>query len=74
MIITKVIILYFIQIKHTDDFPSTGTHYMGHSVSDSQSMVSESLLMISMRFGTLADNDITSLCTFSTIREAVSEI
>ena len=26
MIIIKIIILYFIQIRHTDDFPSTGTH------------------------------------------------
>ena len=25
MIIIKIIILYFIQIRHTDDFPSTGT-------------------------------------------------
>ena len=25
MIIIKTIILYFIQITHTDDFPSTGT-------------------------------------------------
>ena len=25
MIITKIIILCFIQIRHTDDFPSTGT-------------------------------------------------
>ena len=25
MIFIKTIILYFIQIKHTDDFPSTGT-------------------------------------------------
>ena len=25
MIIIKTIILYFIQIRHTDDFPSTGT-------------------------------------------------
>ena len=25
MIIIKMIILYFIQIRHTDDFPSTGT-------------------------------------------------
>ena len=25
MIITKIIILYLIQIRHTDDFPSTGT-------------------------------------------------
>ena len=25
MIIIKIIILYFIQILHTDDFPSTGT-------------------------------------------------
>ena len=25
MIITKIIILYFIQIRHSDDFPSTGT-------------------------------------------------
>ena len=24
MIIIKLIILYFIQIRHTDDFPSTG--------------------------------------------------
>ena len=25
MIIIKIIILYFIKIRHTDDFPSTGT-------------------------------------------------
>ena len=25
MIIAKIIILYFIHIRHTDDFPSTGT-------------------------------------------------
>ena len=25
MIIIKIVILYFIQIRHTDDFPSTGT-------------------------------------------------
>ena len=25
MIIIKIIILYFIQIRHTDDIPSTGT-------------------------------------------------
>ena len=25
MIIIKIIIIYFIQIRHTDDFPSTGT-------------------------------------------------
>ena len=25
MIIINIIILYFIQIRHTDDFPSTGT-------------------------------------------------
>ena len=25
MIIIKIIILYFIQIRHTDDFPSTDT-------------------------------------------------
>ena len=25
MIIIKIIILYFIQIRHTDGFPSTGT-------------------------------------------------
>ena len=25
MIIIKIIILYFIQIRHTNDFPSTGT-------------------------------------------------
>ena len=24
MIIIKIVILYFIQIRHTDDFPSTG--------------------------------------------------
>ena len=29
MIIIKIIILYFIQIRHTDDFPSTGTRLVG---------------------------------------------
>ena len=28
MIIIKIIIAYFIQIRHTDDFPSTGTRLM----------------------------------------------
>ena len=28
MIIIKIIIVYFIQIRHTDDFPSTGTRLM----------------------------------------------
>ena len=30
MIITKIIFLYFIQIRHTDDFPSTGTRLVLH--------------------------------------------
>ena len=30
MIIIKIIILYFIQITHTDDFPSTGTGLVRH--------------------------------------------
>ena len=28
MIIIKIIILYFIQIRHTDDFPSKGTRHV----------------------------------------------
>ena len=30
MIIIKIIILYFIQIIHTDDFPSTGIRLVHH--------------------------------------------
>ena len=30
MSIIKIIILYFIQIRHTDDFPSTGTRLVQH--------------------------------------------
>ena len=30
MIIIKTIILYFIQVTHTDDFPSTGTRLVYH--------------------------------------------
>ena len=40
MIIIKIIILYFIQIRHTDDFPPTGTPasnnntvYLFHAIS-----------------------------------------
>ena len=33
MIIIKIIILYFIQIRHTDDFPSTGTRLVLHKTS-----------------------------------------
>ena len=29
MIIMKIIILYFIQIRHTDDIPSMGTRLVG---------------------------------------------
>ena len=32
MIIIKIIILYFIQIRHTDDFPSTGTRLVLNNV------------------------------------------
>ena len=31
MIIIKIIILYFIQIRHTDDFPSTGTRLVRYN-------------------------------------------
>ena len=33
MIIIKIIILYFIQIRHTDDFPSTGTRLVPYNYS-----------------------------------------
>ena len=33
MIIIKIIILYVIQIRHTDDFPSTGTHLVYYNSS-----------------------------------------
>ena len=33
MIIIKNIILYFIQIRHTDDFPSTGKSYVASDIS-----------------------------------------
>ena len=32
-IIIKIIILYFIQIRHTDDFPSTGTRLVNYNSS-----------------------------------------
>ena len=31
MIIIKIIILYFIQTRHTDDFPSTGTRLVDYN-------------------------------------------
>ena len=31
MIIIKIIFLYFIEITHTDDFPSTGTRLVPHT-------------------------------------------
>ena len=31
MIIIKNIILYFIEIRHTDDFPSTGTRLVANN-------------------------------------------
>ena len=33
MIIIKIIILYFIQIRHNDDFPSTGTRLVIYNAS-----------------------------------------
>ena len=33
MIIIKIIILYFIQIRHTDDLPSTGTRLVEYNMS-----------------------------------------
>ena len=35
MIIIKTIILYFIQIRHTDDFPSTGTRIVSNNIPSS---------------------------------------
>ena len=32
MIIIKIIILYFIQIRHTDDFPPTGTPASAYNI------------------------------------------
>ena len=32
VIIIKIIILYFIQIRHTDDFPSTGTRLVEYNL------------------------------------------
>ena len=36
MIIIKTIILYFIQITHTDDFPSTGTRLVNNNPEQTQ--------------------------------------
>ena len=53
MIIISIIILYFIQITHIDDFPSTGTRlvvirdskiFTLHSVSDSLKLRSDRLM------------------------------
>ena len=68
MIIFKIIILYFIQIRHTDDFPSTGTRlviiivdilYLG--LASSMSGVSGCLLYVTLAFslGILKCEDIT---------------
>ena len=35
MIIIKISILYFIQIRHTDDFPSTGTRLVRDNLAKS---------------------------------------
>ena len=32
IIIINIFILYFIQIRHTDDFPSTGTRLVRHNL------------------------------------------
>ena len=37
MIIIKIIILYFIQIRHTDDFPPTGTPASGFIIAAAHS-------------------------------------
>ena len=34
MIIIKIMILYFIQIRHTDDFPSAGSDFFSPKSSD----------------------------------------
>ena len=36
MIIIKIIILYFIQITHTDDFPSTDTRLVAITASEAR--------------------------------------
>ena len=39
MIIIKIVILYFIQIRHTDDFPSTRTRLVYISCYSNHSMI-----------------------------------
>ena len=44
IIIIKIIILYFIQIRHTDDFPSTGTRLVQDNARDHAARLSMTFL------------------------------
>ena len=65
MIIIKNIILYFIQIRHTDDFPSTGTRLVIYKM-DSK---------IGFEFNLIVVEAIRGLCaSFTVLTATVSEI
>ena len=45
MIIIKIIILYFIQIRHTDNFPSTGSRLVQNNMSNINTIILPVLLI-----------------------------
>ena len=67
MIIIKIIILYFIQISHTDDFPSTGTRlvYITMCVTNNtynfEGRMRKHINDFTMRDGSSSNNLITTL-------------
>ena len=67
MIIIKIIILYFIQIRHTDDFSSTGTRLVIISRPNVQIIRSmQSINLQSIRTGTVEFNQLEQKWLFYT--------
>ena len=70
MIIIKIIILYFIQIRHTDDFPSTGTRLV--SVMNWRSVTSAMLVTLTTNLAAVVCVDVCQCAQFDQILPARS--
>ena len=67
MIIIKLIILYFIQIRHTDDFPSTGTRLVTIIVRDrTNTLVGGSTIVVCEAFNAVRNRNIKLVTDFKT--------
>ena len=71
MIIIKIIILYFIQIRHTDDFPSTGTRLVSINFRKHKKYIRGKMSMYSVNGARFLFNYFDEACNMVILYECV---